>query len=123
VAPAQPPSEAAAAASSTARRRSGTEASEVIETIASGSCRHRASPAKRVARAPSSVAVQKAGASAQSPGRRLRRAEGGDAFSFAAGLIGRRTSSPPQFGHSPPASRVRAQSAHHVHSKEQIIAS
>jgi hypothetical protein len=38
-----------------------------------------------------------------------------------AGLTGRRTSSPPQFGQAP-AKRVSAQSAQKVHSKVQIIA-
>jgi hypothetical protein len=80
---------------------------------------------RRGARGPAAThaSLQKAGASAQCPERRLRRAEGGEPCSFAAGLTGRRTNSPPQFGHRPPARRVRAQSAHHVHSKEQIIAS
>jgi hypothetical protein len=52
----------------------------------------------------------------------LRIVEAGNFASFSAGLIGRRTSSPPQFGHRPP-STVAAQWLQKVHSKEQIRAS
>jgi len=52
-------------------------------------------------------------------GRNLRSVEAGNFTSFSAGLIGRRTNSPPQFGQSAPGSLVRAQSTHQVHSKEQ----
>ena len=53
----------------------------------------------------------------------MRSVEAENFASFAAGRIGRRTSSPPQFGHSLPGSLVCAQSTHQVHSKEQISAS
>jgi hypothetical protein len=60
-------------------------------------------------------------AATQPRGLTMRVVEGGNLFSLAAGRRGRRTSSPPQFGHSPP-SRVDAQLAQNVHSKEQISA-
>jgi hypothetical protein len=51
-----------------------------------------------------------------------RSVEAGNFASFAAGLRGRATSSPPQFGHLP-LSAVVAQATQNVHSKEQITAS
>jgi hypothetical protein len=51
----------------------------------------------------------------------LRTVEAGNFANFSAGLIGRRTSSPPQFGQAPP-STVVAHWLQNVHSKEQIRA-
>jgi hypothetical protein len=52
---------------------------------------------------------------------RVRAVAAGKASNSPAGRIGRRTSSPPQFGH-PLANFDPAQSAQNVHSKLQIIA-
>jgi hypothetical protein len=52
-----------------------------------------------------------------------RSVEGGNAASFALGLTGRRTNSPPQFGQRASGRRCRTQSSQKVHSNEQIIAS
>src|SRR6266446_2579497 len=52
----------------------------------------------------------------------MRCVEAGNLASAAAGLTGRRTNSPPQFGHLP-LSFVSAHSRQKVHSNEQIIAS
>jgi hypothetical protein len=59
---------------------------------------------------------------AQPSGLNTRTAEGGFFSNLAAGRIGRRTSSPPQFGQMP-LSFLSTQSAQKLHSKEQIIAS
>ncbi len=56
-------------------------------------------------------------------GLRTRSVDAGLLTSFAAGRTGRRTSSPPQFGHRPPGSRPAAHAAQKVHSNEQINAS
>jgi hypothetical protein len=53
---------------------------------------------------------------------KTRFVDGGLAASFPAGRIGRRTSSPRQFGQTP-CSTSPAQSAQYVHSKLHIIAS
>jgi hypothetical protein len=52
----------------------------------------------------------------------LRVAEAGNFASFSAGRIGRRTSSPPQFGQRP-CSTVSAQVLQKVHSNEHMRAS
>jgi hypothetical protein len=49
------------------------------------------------------------------PGRTTRLADGGSAASRRAGRMGRRTSSPPQFGQTP-CRTFSAQSRHQVHS-------
>jgi hypothetical protein len=51
----------------------------------------------------------------------FRTVDAGNFSNFAAGRIGRRTSSPPQFGQCP-ASTPSAQPAQNVHSNEQIRA-
>jgi hypothetical protein len=51
-----------------------------------------------------------------------RSVEGGNFASFAAGRLGRATSSPPQFGHTPCSLSV-AQSTQNVHSNVQMRAS
>src|SRR5262245_45481897 len=61
-------------------------------------------------------------AAAQPPAFTLRSVEAGYLASFSAGRIGRRTSSPPQFGQRP-CSTPSAQVRQNVHSNEQIIAS
>jgi hypothetical protein len=53
---------------------------------------------------------------------RTRFVDAGYFASMAAGRIGRREKSPPQFGQTPP-STVSVQSAQNVHSKVQIITS
>ena len=57
----------------------------------------------------------------QPSGLKTRWLDGGNFASFAAGRIGRRTNSPPQFGQRP-LSRPSAQSRQNVHSNEQITA-
>jgi len=61
-------------------------------------------------------------AAAQPSGLTLRVVEAGKRASRSAGRIGRRTSSPPQFGQRP-ASTPSAHAAQNVHSKLQIRAS
>jgi hypothetical protein len=51
----------------------------------------------------------------------IRSIDGGYLANFAAGRIGRRTSSPPQLGHTP-RNISFAQVTQNVHSNEQIIA-
>jgi hypothetical protein len=58
----------------------------------------------------------------QPSGLTLRTVEAGNLASLSAGRIGRRTSSPPQFGQRP-ASTASAHARQKVHSNEQIIAS
>jgi hypothetical protein len=58
---------------------------------------------------------------AQPSGLKTRWGEAGNFASFAAGRIGRRTNSPPQFGHCP-FGTPSAQDRQNVHSNEQIIA-
>lgn len=58
----------------------------------------------------------------QPPGLNTRSVDAGYRARRSAGRIGRRTSSPPQFGQCP-ASRPSAQTRQKVHSNEQIIAS
>jgi hypothetical protein len=58
----------------------------------------------------------------QPSGAKTRTVEAGSLTSFAAGLTGRRSNPPPQFGHTPP-SRSSTQSAQNVHSYVQIRAS
>jgi hypothetical protein len=58
----------------------------------------------------------------QPSGLYTRRVDGGLVTSFAGGLRGRITSSPPQLGHLPP-SFESAQEAQNVHSNEQMRAS
>ena len=55
-------------------------------------------------------------------GLKIRCVEAGNFRSFATGRRGRRTNSPPQFGHAPPRMFV-AQSLQNVHSNVQISAS
>jgi hypothetical protein len=59
---------------------------------------------------------------AQPSGLKTRSRDAGNFASFAAGRIGRRSSSPPQFGHRP-LSAPSAQERQNVHSNEQIVAS
>jgi hypothetical protein len=61
-------------------------------------------------------------AAAQPSGLKIRWLDGGYFSSFASGRIGRRTNSPPQFGHRP-FSMSSTQSLQNVHSNEQIMAS
>jgi hypothetical protein len=56
----------------------------------------------------------------QPSGLNTRRLEAGNRSSLFAGLIGRGSSPPPQFGQGPP-SLVPTQSRQNVHSKLQII--
>jgi hypothetical protein len=63
-----------------------------------------------------------AGAAAQPSGLKTRWLDGGYFASFAAGRIGRRTNSPPQFGQRP-FNTPSAQPLQNVHSNEQIMAS
>jgi hypothetical protein len=57
----------------------------------------------------------------QPSGLKTRWLDGGNFASFAAGRMGRRTNSSPQFGQRP-SSRPSAQSRQNVHSNEQITA-
>jgi hypothetical protein len=59
---------------------------------------------------------------AQPSGLKIRSAEAGYLSSLFAGLLGRVSSSPPQFGQRP-LSAVSAHKVQNVHSKEQIRAS
>jgi hypothetical protein len=61
-------------------------------------------------------------AGAQPSGLNTRSVDAGNLASFSAGLRGRATSSPPQFGHLPASTEV-AQARQKVHSNEQIRAS
>jgi hypothetical protein len=62
------------------------------------------------------------GGGSQPSGLNTRTPEGGNRSSLFAGLIGRGSRPPPQFGQRPP-SLVSTQSRQNVHSKLQIIAS
>src|SRR5207302_3657720 len=53
---------------------------------------------------------------------RTRSVDAGYLASMATGRTGRRSNSPPQFGHRPPGRRVDAQAVQNVHSNEQISA-
>jgi hypothetical protein len=59
---------------------------------------------------------------AQPSGLKTRSRDAGKFASFAAGRIGRRSNSPPQFGHRP-LSTFSPQERQNVHSNEQIMAS
>jgi hypothetical protein len=61
-------------------------------------------------------------AAAQSCGLKIRSREAGNFSSFAAGRIGRRINSPPQFGQRP-LGMLSAHVRQNVHSNEQIVAS
>jgi len=67
------------------------------------------------------LADQRADAGAH-PGRITRRVDGGSAASRRAGRMGRRTSSPPQFGQTP-CRTFSAQLRHQVHSYVQMSTS
>ena len=58
----------------------------------------------------------------QPAGLTMRSVEAGNLASLAVGRRGRTTSSPPQFGHSPPSKRL-VQASQNVHSNEQMRAS
>jgi hypothetical protein len=76
----------------------------------------------RAGSAPARLQVNQRADAGAHPGRTTRLADGGSTASRRSGRMGRRTSSPPQFGQTP-CRTFSAQSRHQVHSYVQISTS